>query len=436
MLTSEQSRLGDVQLLVRGHWSFSPLVLLLLLPVPIFVLSYFEPTSAYLNWGQPYLLNNTFWVYAATNLAVIACVFLFGFSSNQKSNILIFTQDQMYRLERVTRLITIITFLSYGTWLTIGIIRGLNLELVRDVFSGSNGAIWVLKTTILAPISGVTTWSQLGVVLGPLLVIRQRLTGRKQTRLFASLFIVTLLRAIFFSERLALVEVVVTTAVAYLFLAPKLPSILLRPWKFVLSWIALAACYVTFFATTEFFRSWTFYSTVTQQNIFQFSYDRIIAYYATAFNNGALYLNTNGLSWDPFALIQGNFGLFGLQDFLVNTSEGGAARFTNALWSSSDPEFSNVSGLFLTTSSLGILASWLFWLGLSLLIVSIYRKAVSGSPTSIVAYSVATVGVLEIDRLFYFGQSRTLPVIIALILFSLYLSPPHTKPTAASSEKV
>jgi len=417
----------SLQLPIQGHWSISPLVLLLLLPIPMFILSCLESPSAFINWGQPYLLNSTFILYAASNLAIVAFVFLVGFFTKKPTTHLYFTENQISRLVKATNLVTFITFAAYAAWIIIGVSRGLSFGLLRDALSGSNGAIWNLKTTVLEPVSGVTSWTQLGVILGPLLILKTRLTGKNQTRLFISLLVVTLLRAIFFSERLALVEVIVATSVAYIFTAPKLPNFLLKPWKFLAVWLSAAAGYVTFFAATEFIRSWTFYSVVTQKNIFEFSYDRIIAYYATALNNGALYIRTNGLSWDPFALLQGNFGIAGLQEFIVSSSQGSASRFTNALWSSSDPEFSNVSGIFITTSSLGILGSWLFWLLIAAAIIAVFRMSTAGSLTAIVLYSVTAVGILELDRLFYFGQSRIIPELIAILLLSFYLAAPQNK---------
>lgn len=416
-------------LFVNLHWAWSPLSLVLLLPLPALTFALIVPESSFPKWGPPFFLTEELKVLALINLAIVIFIFSIGRNRSQVIRSFTYSKKTVDRIGRATSLIASITFLAYGAWAVSGLTRGLTLSVLFNALAGSNGAIWALKTNILEPISGVTTWTQLGILLGPLALIRWRLSGQNPLPLLVGLIVATLLRAVFFSERLALVEVVIASTITFLMTSPIIPRFLSTPARVGGLWILGIFSYLVFFAVTELVRSWTFYSAVSSVSVFEFAVDRALAYYATAVNNGALFIESNGFGWDPLALLQGNFGFLGVQELLNAAGGSSGERFSNMLWNYSDPEFSNVSSLLITYSALGILGSWVLWTLISIGIVKNNRLISMGSIPALLTYSFLSIGLLEIVRLFYFGQSRTVPVLVTLIALSFYL---HANNTIAS----
>lgn len=402
-------------------WAFSPWTLLLSLPIPLFLISIIQPASSYLLWGQPYWITQEYVVLAAATIFILGFIFSINARVNRSSTKILFSNDLVRKLRRAKNAIALLVSISYFIWIVSGLTKGLNVSILLDALNGSNGAIWKLKTDILAPISGVTTWVALATILGPLAIILWRITGESQKVLLITLLGVTALRATFFSERLAIVELGIACIFAYASTARQVPLPLRTVKNYVLTLSIAFTLYVGFFSATELIRSWVYYSNKTQISIVQFSFERIIAYYATALNNGALYININKYSWSPFDLIQGTFDTTLASNSIAFLGASGLEKFSAALFYRSNPEFNNVSGLLITNSSLGIVGSWIFWIVIGSLACLVFNKASSGSLIAFLAYPIFAIGIIEIVRLFYFGQTRIIPNLIALFVLSTYL---------------
>jgi hypothetical protein len=406
---------------IRVSWAFSPLVLLLSLPVPLFLISISQPPKAYLNWGQPFFFTPDYVLLASVTLFILASVFAFNYKSRPTRHDIQLSSENVVRIITATNVIAVITIFAYLVWLIAGLARGLNFAILLEALNGSNGAIWRLKNEILAPISGITTWTQLGSTLGALAIIRWRVTGKRGIALFSLLFVATLFRAIFFLERLAMVELLVSCLIVFVATSLRDPISFRSKRNYLISLGAAYLLYVGFFAVTELIRSWTYYSSRSQLTLLQFSFERISAYYATSLNNAALYLDVNQYKWSPADLVQGNFEFGGSSSLLEQFGSGGMDKFASALFFRSNPEFNNISGILVTNSSLGVLGSWLLWIVLGLITCTLFNRASSGSLAALIAYPIFATGILEIVRLFYFGQSRVIPGLLCAAILSLYL---------------
>jgi hypothetical protein len=96
-----------------------------------------------------------------------------------------------------------------------------------------------------------------------------------------------------------------------------------------------------------------------------------------------------------------------------------ANRFSNSLQSLSNPEFNNVSGLLVPNTAFGGVGGLVFWVFIAAAISIVAIVASRGRLMAILTYCSLGFGILEVDRLFYYGTSRYLAVIIALVLLTL-----------------
>ncbi|TQS92793.1 hypothetical protein EU811_09365 [Arthrobacter sp. TS-15] len=357
---------------------------------------------------------------AIANILILFSVFALAVVTHRRSTTIYISDLQTGRLEIATRLIALITFSSYAIWFAVGVFRGLSVSMLFSALTGQGETIYLLKSVILAPIGGVTTWSQLAVILGPLLVIRWRLTNNFPAVMFLVLLGTVTFRALFFSERLALIEVGVSTLMAWALIRSKPLAVVKTPIRWLATWAGSLGLLVAVFALFEYPRSWlTYYAARYDGNILDFAAQRLLGYYSTALNNGSLKAQTTS-ELSIFGLLQGRFSL----PFVGSWGEEIQASnesFSYALNSGSNPEFNNVSGLLLTDAALGRFASLISWVVFGFVIVWIANRASRGGIVALVAYCSLAISVLEVVRIYYVGTSRFLPIIIALLFLNFYL---------------
>src|SRR5262249_44995196 len=133
---------------------------------------------------------------------------------------------------------------------------------------------------------GVTTLTQCGVAFVVLVTIKRYTVGGAALWEQIGILVVVVLamgRALLWAERLAVLEVLipwgVTTAAFYRFKTP-------NGSRFAMLLPILGPFLLFFaFAGTEYFRSWRFYQNY-YDSIWQFSYERLMTYYAVASNSG------------------------------------------------------------------------------------------------------------------------------------------------------
>lgn len=239
-----------------------------------------------------------------------------------------------------------------------------------------------------------------------------------------ALFMVSIVRSLLASERLALIEVAVSFAIAFLITYPRKLAFLKTPARTVFAYCVAWAGLVAGFAAFEFSRSWArFYAETFDGTLLDFAAQRLLGYYATALNNSALAMEVapGGIT-RVSALFQGSAA--------DSLGIGPRFDFGTVLQQSSNPEFNNSSGLLVPTFALGAIGGMLLLVAVALGIAIAAVLASRGSIMGILTYSVVAVAVLELVRFFYLGATRAWPIFIGLVALFLISRAENRKPNA------
>lgn len=292
--------------------------------------------------------------------------------------------------------------------------------------------IWILfdfqgwvnyqATGHLKTIAGVTTTTQF-LCVSVVCLFTARLLGcvdttQKKKILFG--IILTLIRSQQNHERLALLELLLPLLIVRLMWTDY--KFRVRP---MLTYSGFAIGLYLFFSANEYFRSWQFYRLKIEINFFIFTFHRLLDYYATSLNNGVIYINNRTeISNLPIASLDfvWNFPVLGpflLEKLQVNES--------NLSWSqvlkivAGTDEFNNLHSYLALYSDFGIVGMFLVLFLITLIFSILYYKIVGGEFSYVVSYAIATVGIIELPRFFWFGSGRAFPIIISLMILQFLL---------------
>jgi oligosaccharide repeat unit polymerase len=317
---------------------------------------------------------------------------------------------------------------GYLAWGGVAIARGASLALAMGVLRGEKGAADQMKDVYLGTISGVTTLTQLGiaaVVLGVMIGVAQ---GWKKVRWpMAALLGLAAIRALMNSERLAMIELVIPFVVVGLRLAvlesPKFGGRMRALLQFAP--IAGGGLLLMIFAVFEYFRSWTTYYAGGDQSFWEFASLRLLGYYVTALNNGALMVSRISPVGAPFATFHflWRFPIIGsltqslFQNIQIDNAD--TAPFIDPymqiLDREANPEFNNASALLPPIVDFGVMGALLFWLAAGLLCGLLYRWYVDGKIGGLLFYPIFFTGITETTRIMYWGEGRAVIVYFVLI---------------------
>jgi oligosaccharide repeat unit polymerase len=318
---------------------------------------------------------------------------------------------------RLLRVSLLIAIAAYLVWFAHGVV------LAGGV--GSLVHLWLqnpedVKANILKTIPGVTTLTQLAVAAIPLLLAFRLRSRRGITALITVVFVLAIVRSFAFSERLALLELLVP--VVYLVLAPRVVEV----HKAVLVALAAGLAVLVLFAVTEARRSFVYTQNLSAGHVTA----RFFGYYLTSENNAIVvvqhypgatpFANTGQMLWD-FPLVKHlrvpNVPLVGTLALDYPDLFG---RDPATFWPDVFPD-QGLSYEYNVFTTPGFLAADFGWLGLvgvgllGLVSGSLYRRARS-SPFHRAFYAVWLIGLLEFMRIMYFFDTRALP---AYLLFGL-----------------
>jgi hypothetical protein len=306
-----------------------------------------------------------------------------------------------------------------------------NPQLILDHLVGSSTAMYALRET-LNRIPGVTTLMTLQSLLAILVVSYSRLTGQRLPRVYLRLLAVVaaacVMRAWLWSERLALIELALPVGVVLLArISPRWQRSIVRP-------LALAplfglAVLFAIFAVGEYFRSWQFYQYVFPGSFLDFIAVRFAGYYATALNNGAALLALLDPFYAPTTTAQW-FYKFPLWQFFETQSTYEAFDQMSFLDAHLNPEFNNMSGIFLPLVDYGPLLGIICWMILGVVSGMQFNAFLLGNVSGLLLYPVWFTGITEMLRVFYWGETRFFPVIAGAVVLSHYLKR-HAVPQSA-----
>lgn len=396
---------------------------------------------------------------------------------------LVFTAADLARVRGLAAGMTAIVGVAYLLWLGFALSRGVTPILILEVFTLSPGAIQTFKA-MATPVGGITTLVQLAPPAACLWVLLLKCGQRNALRPFVLLLVCTGLRAFMYAERLSVLEVVVPVLFCALGLVvtPRESTRQLNACSTTADLpahsegaaadakaessdvhmscdnVAFASCSDNdndgkaqigcqkpsrrglfsllpvfgamagwlLFTASEYTRSWQFYKYFYEDGFIAFVNARLITYYATAFNNGAVYaaavegrphvayMSCPAL-WDaPF--IGGLLGRTGNDGYdWADWWEGILALYASA-------EFNSTGSFLVLEADLGIVLAAAIFLAVGLIIGWMYSLASQGSVAGLMALGSLNIGLYESLRFFYWGQGRFAPVLIGCILAFVTLS--------------
>lgn len=312
---------------------------------------------------------------------------------------------------------------GYAVWGAAAVSRGANMGVVVGILSGDKGATELMKDVYLVTISGVTTLTQLGVaavVLGALLGVAQ---GWRRVRWpMLTLFGLAVLRALLNSERLAVIELAIPLLVLLVRLvaleSPRLMgtfggAVRMAP-------VVGAVALVGLFAVSEYFRSWLNFYSGGDIGFWTFVTMRLLGYYVTALNNGALLVEQLEPTGLPYFTMQflWRFPVTGgiLKDVyptMPHLSES-SSPVESVLTVGANFEFNNPDGYLVPMLDFGVVGALVYWLIAGLACGFLYRSFCRKQVLGLLVYPLVFTGIVEMPRILYWGSGRVVPAFAVL----------------------
>lgn len=292
--------------------------------------------------------------------------------------------------------------------------------LVIGVLEGQAGASDTVRLMV-DKVPGITSQENLFSVVIVLFMIKPKVTGRPRTAgekaVIALVLALTAFKVVMHTERLALIELMVPMGL--LAVATRRS----RSIAFALMPVVGVGALFLYFTGTEYLRSWvSFYSSRSHESLLDFALDRMLGYYMTAINNGAYVYGEIHAYYFPIftATWLWRLPIPGLPELLTAISSTKIDYM--ALLSGLNVEFNNPSGLFSVLIDFGPFLGVLTWGLLGAISGRLYRAFVDGRYIGLVLFPTWYVGVLEIPRIFYWGDARYFPPLIISCLIVLIFS--------------
>lgn len=401
---------------VHWPWWLHPVWALLLMVGTTAVASIVLPPPYYRIWGTNKFLNHD----SAGLLLLGIILMLVGILAANHRNArggharIVFSPTKIAHLQKTYKILLALTLLGYAFWGLIAISEGVRAADLFAVLQRDEGAIGELKANS-RPVGGVTTLAQFGpvaVVLG--FVLRKIGVGGRS---YWVIIVLALVRATFYAERLALLEIllplVLITAITMVKRSRWRPLVQIMP-------LVLGPLVWVIFAISEYSRSWVYYQNVVSLPFSEWVTSRLLGYYITSFNNSALFADSwRGLYEPPYMSIQAFWNAPGVSALVGHPSVLGLHPdkwWSSVLQARSNPEFTNVGSFLVTYAEMGWPLASVFWLAVGWILGSLFSAVTRGSFAGLIAYCALFIGLLELPRFIYWTQGRTIPVIIGLLV--------------------
>jgi hypothetical protein len=327
------------------------------------------------------------------------------------------------------RLSFVLTLMAYGIWFAVAVQHGLRFGLIYDLIRGTSGETHYLHEEYLTTIPGVTTATQFGLAVIALGVPLGAATGWRGVRWqFAIVFTLAFIRAFLNSERLAVIELLVPFVVSFVWLRPPAGR---RARRLTQAAPVLGPVFLyVFFAAAEYFRSWSAFYANRESSFWTFIGLRLMGYYTTALNNGALLWRVRtplALGLAPMTLefllrfpILGDALRF-LFPYLFSSVMTSEVRYAGLLATSANPELNNPSGIFGPISDYGVMGGLLYWLLCGLVCGFLYKEFRLRTAAGVFLYPMLYIGLIEATRLLYWADGRFFPPMFLLVVSVLFV---------------
>lgn len=309
----------------------------------------------------------------------------------------------------------------------------LNPSVIAQYFAGDFSAFYL--KTLAGNIPGITSLSQLGIIFVSIYAL-ETTNGRRYHNprllkfILFLIIIFSILRATFYAERLAILEVLIPYFLVKINKQSDKHNAALRIFFRAAPLTGFLALYIIFIGA-EYNRSWRNYYINHFDSIFEFGLTRLSLYYSTALNNGALIVNhgeTNFLQYTMEWLHK--FPILG--SFLNNGIDN--SNYDQILRSYADPEFNNPSGLLTYYADLGVFVFPFFSI-IGLLYGFAFRCFNISSNRFAFIYPCFYIAILEVLRIPYITSSRAFVLVLGVALLT-FLQKKHPPPLRNSCANI
>ena len=325
----------------------------------------------------------------------------------------------------------ILTMLAYAVWFGVAIKNGLRLSIVSEVLHSTSGATYDIRDEYLKTIPGVTTATQFGlatVVLGvPLAAVT---TWRRVRWQLLAVFVLAFARSFLNSERLAMIELLIPFIVSYVYF--RTPTS--RRVEKVIRAAPLFGPVVLFFffAAGEYFRSWASFYASRESSFWSFMGLRLMGYYTTALNNGAmLWKISNPLSYRFEPVTLDFIWRFPLMDRVLPVllplwgvpAQVSDFRYDALLQATANPELTNPSGVFGPVVDYGVAPGLLYWFVSGVICGYLYKNLRQHKVAGIFLYPLVYIGLAEASRILYWAEGRLFPSMFLMLVSVFFILP-------------
>jgi oligosaccharide repeat unit polymerase len=393
------------------NWWARPHYILLFLVLPVFLLCGTMTAEDFYQYQvySFYITRGNF-IMGLVAMAVLVSTIMMGMSGVEKPS----PAPQLDKIPektyiKVTARVGFIVLFAYTIFMLPVVSHP---QMVIDLFHGSQTAMYDLRDTLNA-IPGLTSF----VNLQALYVVMYLLFGviyKKPAplilqRIFTLMLVFCVLRMFLWSERIAIMEFAIPYIIIRFGTKPSTPA--MRK-LFALAPVYGIAALVVVFATGEYFRSWQFYSEQGNTTFGSFIISRLCGYYATAINNILGFYELSGPWYQPILTGHWIYKLPFAYDLGIRSNP----AMLDFLDTDLNPEFNNPSGLYSPIQDFGLPLGMVTWAILGLMVGRVYRNFAQGKLFGLLLYPTAFIGLVEILRIFYWGNSRYFPTIVTTII--------------------
>lgn len=342
-------------------------------------------------------------------LLYIICALLFCIGAKFAKGVYVGRVDDIQSLKRMYTILIRLCFIAYAIW------------FARFIMAHGFGAFFsFLKPNALVSnvfifrnhsgrIAGLTSMTEFGVVVAPMAVcfFKQTKNRKYLLHLFA-LFVLALIRSMLFSERLALLELLVPSIITLF------QFIEYKSWYRFIPLIAFVLVFALF-GGLEYFRSWSrYYVDHYNGNFFQFIANRLLGYYTIAINTECTYLQVAEPHYYPHNLLEFLWKL-PLFDKLPEIFSGGRKLGFNVLDVFGNEEFNNPGGMLVAVKDFGLFGVPFSFL-LGRISGALYKSYRQNYLLGNLLYPIFFLCIIEMPRYYYFGNNRAFFVLIGMFI--------------------
>jgi hypothetical protein len=311
------------------------------------------------------------------------------------------------------------TLVAYALWFQVLLT---NPGLMAEIVAGERSNIRDVATTM----PGITTMTQFSVAYviayGAMRGSGARPIARWEQAALFVVFALGAVRAVVWSERLALIELVVCYATARLAYTRVLRE---RTWSLATA-IPLVAPLVLYviFTGTEYFRSWHYFVN-DYDSVWEFAFERLMTYYATASNNG-IGLLVEDRQWPQYTgryVAEWLYLMPVVGEALTESVGDLQKQYFYFLSRFARPEFNSPSGLFPIVYDIGYAGSMLYFLAEGALVGMLWSAWRRQSRAGVLFFPMAVMFLLELLRFNYLASSRFFAATVPLLLIWIVSRP-------------